>query len=293
MDAMRPDAAVGPAAIASLLRDVMRVVVTGASGFLGRAALAHFRKAGADVIGVHRQPAAAPGEVTVNDYAQAPGGDVLIHLAENGDRSKVARLGPRFASDVEDRLRRLLDGRYRRVVYASSSLVYVPSDRPRRVGDAVSSAEHYAAGKLACEKLVRDVGGTVLRFSNLYGPGQTGETVINAIQMQLPGGGPVVLRDIAPIRDFLAVRDAAAALGAVIGLREPAILNIGTGVATSIGGLARLFLELNGTPDREVTALQSGSPTGFVLDIEETTARTGWRPTVELRQGLADLFVQA
>jgi nucleoside-diphosphate-sugar epimerase len=271
----------------------MRVVVTGASGFLGRAALAHFRDAGAEVVGVHRQPSAAPGEVTVKDYTQAPGGDVLIHLAENGDRSKVARLGQQFVNDVENRLRGLLDGRYRHVVYASSSLVYAPSDKPRRVGDAVSTAEYYAAGKLACEKLVLDAGGVALRFSNLYGPGQTGETVIKAILQQFPGNGPIVLRDIAPIRDFLAIRDAAAALAVAVRLREAALLNIGTGVATSIGKLARTLLELNGTPDREVTALQPGSPTGFVLDIAETTAKTGWRPTIELRQGLAELFVQA
>jgi nucleoside-diphosphate-sugar epimerase len=271
----------------------MRVVITGASGFLGRAALAHFRDAGIEVVGVHRQPVAASGEVTVKDYAQAPAGDVLIHLAENGDRTKVAQLGPRFVSEVQQRLRALLDGRYRHVIYASSSLVYAPSDKPRRVGDPVSAAEYYAAGKLACEKLVLDAGGIAMRFSNLYGPGPTGETVIKAILSQLPGNGPVVLRDIAPIRDFLSVRDAAVALAAVTRLREPALLNIGTGVGTSIGGLVRILLELNGTAEREVTAMQPGSPTGFVLDISETTAKTGWRPIVELRQGLAELFVQA
>src|SRR5687767_606430 len=109
------------------MRERMRVVITGASGFLGRAALAHFREAGIEAVGVHRQPTAAAGEVTVKDYAQAPGGDVLIHLAENGDRTKVAQLGQRFVSEVQQRLRALLDGRYRHVVYASSSLVYAPS----------------------------------------------------------------------------------------------------------------------------------------------------------------------
>jgi UDP-glucose 4-epimerase len=271
----------------------MRVVITGASGFLGRAALAHLRDSKIEVIGVHRQPVAEAGDVTVKDYAQSPGGDVLIHLAENGDRSKVAQLGPRFVTEVQQRLRALLDGRCRQVIYASSSLVYAASDAPRRVGDPVNPADFYAAGKLACEAMVLDAGGVALRFSNLYGPGQTGETVINAILTQLPGGGPVVLRDTAPIRDFLSVRDAAAALAMAARLRSPKILNIGTGIGTSIGGLVRILLELNGTPDREVVAKQPGSPTGFVLDIAETTRKTGWLPKVELRQGLAGLFVQA
>jgi nucleoside-diphosphate-sugar epimerase len=271
----------------------MRVVITGASGFLGRSALAHFRTSGAEAIGVHRQPVSAAGEVTVRDYAEAPGGDVLIHLAENGDRSKVAQLGTRFVSEVQERLRKLLDGRYRHVIYASSSLVYAPSDAARSVGDPVNAADFYAAGKLACEAMVADAGGVALRFSNLYGPAQTGETVINAILSQLPEKGPVVLRDIAPIRDFLAVRDAAAALGMAVSLRGPEILNIGTGIGTSIGGLVRILLELNGTPDREVQAKQPGVATGFIVDIAETIRKTGWQPRIELRQGLAELFVKA
>lgn len=271
----------------------MRVVVTGASGLLGRAALAHFRERGIDAVGVQRQPLTGAGSVKVGSYAEAPGGDVLIHLAENGDRSKVAKLGAQFVADVRERLRVLLDGRYRHVIYASSSLVYAPSDAPRRVGDAVDGADFYGAGKLACEAMALDAGGTVLRFSNVYGPEQTGETVIKAIFDQLSGAGPVVLRDVAPIRDFLAIKDAAAALAMATTLRAPQILNIGTGVATSIGDLARTILDINGMPEREIKALQPGSPTGYVLDISETTSKTGWRPMVELRQGLAGLFVQA
>ena len=271
----------------------MRVVITGASGLVGRAALSHFRACGIDAVGVQRQPLNGAASVRVETYAEAPGGDVLIHLAENGDRSKVAKLGAQFVADVRERLRALLDGRYRHVIYASSSLVYKPSDTPRRVGDLVDGVDSYGAGKLVCEKMTLDAGGTVLRFSNVYGPEQAGETVIKAILGQLVGSGPVVLRDIAPIRDFLAVKDAAAALAMATALRSPQILNIGSGVTTSIGDLARTILDINGTPDREIKALQPGSPTGYVLDITETTSKTGWRPTIELRQGLAGLFVQA
>jgi nucleoside-diphosphate-sugar epimerase len=271
----------------------MRVVITGASGFIGRAALAHLHDAGIQAIGVHRQPAAAAGDVTVKNYAQSPGGDVLIHLAEIGDRSKVAQLGTRFVTEVQQRFRALLDGRYKHVIYVSSSLVYAPSDTPLRVGDRVDTTEFYAAGKLACETMAIDAGGIVMRLSNLYGLGHTGESVINVILSQMPGQGPIVIRDAEPVRDFLSVTDAAAALAMAIKLRGSEILNIGTGVGTSIGGLARILLELNGTPERAVISTQRpGSPAKFVLDIAETTLKTGWAPKVELRQGLAGLLAQ-
>jgi UDP-glucose 4-epimerase len=252
-----------------------RVVVTGASGFIGGAICARLRRHGFDVVGLHRQPHAAAGEVSVTDYAQSPGGDVLIHLAEVGDRGKVARLGPKFVTDVTERLRALLDGRYGHIVYASSSLVYAFAETPRRVGDPVDRTEYYAQGKLACEAMALDAGGTVLRFSNVYGPEQAGETVINAIRAQLPGHGPIVLRDLSPVRDFLAVEDAAAALEMAVRRRQVETLNIGTGVGTSIGGLLKIMLELHGTPHREMIATSPGVPTTFVLDVTDTTKKTG------------------
>jgi UDP-glucose 4-epimerase len=270
----------------------MRVVITGVSGFLGRTTMVHLREAGYEVIGVHRRKATA-GEVSVADYAQSPGGDVLIHLAEVGDRSIVSQLGMRFVSDVQRRFSALLDGRYRQVIYASSSLVYASSEAPLKVGDPVSNTEYYALGKLACEALASDAGAIALRFSNLYGHGQTGETVINTILSQIPGQGPIVIRDTEPVRDFLSVHDAAAALRMAIERRGPEILNIGTGVGTSIGELARILLELNVAGARVVTATQvPGSPTKFVLDIEETIQKTGWKPRVDLREGLARLVAQ-
>ena len=268
----------------------MRVVVTGASGFLGRAAVVRLRNEGHEVIAVHRRPTGDDG-VRVNDYSKSPSGDVLIHLAEVGDRNKVAQLGTSFVTDVQQRLRALLDGRFKQVIYASSSLVYAPSDAPLRVGSPVDTSEFYAGGKLACEAITLAAGGIVLQFSNLYGPGQTGETVVNTILSQVPGEGPIFIRDATPIRDFLSVRDAAAALAMAVNRSGPDIFNVGTGVATSIGDLAQLILELNGTPRRDVISTHpSASLKQFVLDIAETTEKTEWAPHVKLRQGIAELI---
>ena len=63
----------------------MRVVITGAAGFLGTALrhrLLAFEQV--EVLGISRRP--LPGLLTVSNYAEIPSGDILIHLAESSDR---------------------------------------------------------------------------------------------------------------------------------------------------------------------------------------------------------------
>ncbi len=146
-DPERSDPGWGGTRISKIRCGRMRVVITGASGFLGRTALVHFRDHGIEVVGVQRQPVTGAGSICVQDYSESPGGDVLIHLAENGDRSKVAKLGDRFVTEVQERLRTLLDGRYQHVIYASSSLVYADVETRRAAWESRSiPRDFYAAG---------------------------------------------------------------------------------------------------------------------------------------------------
>ena len=92
---------------------MVAVVVTGASGFLGRAVVAALRQRAVKVQPVSRQ--SLPDTIQVRHYSEAPRGDVLIHLAEESDRSKVAMLGAEYADEIAATAEALLDGRYQRV----------------------------------------------------------------------------------------------------------------------------------------------------------------------------------
>lgn len=237
----------------------------------------------------------------MDDYAQAPEGDVLIHLAENNSRASVSSSGGKEYEEVNERtLFALLAKRYQRVVYASSALVY---------GDLEAVARHpkhpvyvndvYTRVKRRSELAVLDGGcGIVIRLANIYGFGMAQANVISDVLRQIPAQGPIVVLNDVPVRDFLWVEDAAEGV-ATLATGEPKttepnnIFNLGTGMGTSIGAMARMALEIAGDTERKVVATKpSGRFSSLILDISDVTSVWGWKPITSLRQGLGRLLNQ-
>jgi UDP-glucose 4-epimerase len=262
------------------------IVVTGASGFVGRALMSELLKNGFSVTGLSRRR--MHGIATVANYSDAPVSDgaVLVHLAQGHDAS-----GSFGDEDIE--LCRALSNRpWRHIVYVSSAVVYGDNKNyPRYPAELISANSDYARVKLACEEIVSDVGGTCLRFTNLYGSGMGANTVISDILRQIPGEGPLRLRDTSPIRDFLWIEDAARCLVSACRVRPSSILNVGSGSGMTVGDVARLALTLTGESLRPVVgAINSGKASCLTLDITKTRAVLNWSPKVDISAGLFSLL---
>src|SRR6185436_17508199 len=112
--------------------------------------------------------------------------------------------------------------------------------------------EAFLAG--ACETSQR----SVLRLSNVYGPGQrfgTGQGVVGYWFRALRDGEPIRLfGDPETIRDYVYVDDVAAAfLAAHCASRPlPPVLNIGSGEPTSLRGLVHVLLRAAQRPEHPV-----------------------------------------
>lgn len=262
------------------------VVVTGASGFVGQALLSFLLREGVPVTGVTRR--LQYGLTAVADYADMPTleGAVLVHLAQARDVSSSFDEG-----DIE--LCRALSRRpWRHIVYASSMIVYGDEKvYPRQPDELISATSYYTRGKLECEKIVTNVGGTCLRFSNLYGLGMGSNTVISDILRQIPGVGSLRLRDISPVRDFLWIEDAARCLALACRIMPGGILNVGSGTGMAVGDVARLALKLAGESFRPVVGgASSGRTSCLTLDIMKTRSALNWSPKVNIHAGLSALL---
>lgn len=275
----------------------LKVVVTGAYGFLGRHIVQLLEARGdVEVITVSRRE--IHGGYQVSNYAQSPCGDVLIHLAEDSDRAQVAKAGRAYEDQTQAALHALLAKDYRRIVYASSAVLYGDQhDRPRSPGDPIQVDDVYSRVKRESEVAVlNSPGGVVARLSNLYGPSMAQGNVLSTILRQIPGVGTLEVLDTAPVRDFLWVSDAADGLIALalrdLGQRgEGRLYNLGTGKGVAIGELARLALELAGQANRQVEAKRSSRrQSTLILDYSETTAVCGWAPKTPLRRGIGELL---
>ncbi|MBU3564442.1 NAD(P)-dependent oxidoreductase [Polynucleobacter sp. MWH-HuK1] len=275
----------------------VKLVVTGASGFIGRRIVRLLRdKHKVELVPVTRQN--IPNWQRVSDYSQASAGDVLIHLAENCDRGQVAGMGESYKEGIQSTLMALLAKGYSRVIYASSAVLYSDNDkRPHLTSDKVVLTDNYSRIKHQSECAVLDTrGGVVVRLANIYGRGMSENNVMSAILRQIPGVDPLQVMDASPIRDFLSADDAAdgivaLALGRDQKGSESGLYNLGTGIGTSIGTLANMALEIAGESHRRVEAKSiAGKDSCLILDYNQTTLACGWKPRTTLAEGITDLL---
>ena len=193
------------------------------------------------------------------------------------------------------------DAGIKRVVLASSGAIYGEQPGPVVHEKLLPNpTSPYAVSKLAAEGYVQTIGGvwnieTVsLRIFNAYGPGQaippTHPPVIPQFVRQILGGGSVIIHgDGRQVRDYVYVDDVVKALAAAATAQgiDRQIINIGTGIGTSLNDLVRLIERVTGCPARVIV---NPAVAGGVSTLVANTARAkellDYQPQVSLEQGL-------
>ncbi len=261
----------------------MKVLVTGAGGFVGRWLLPALLDAGHEVLGT-RLPGEAPPEflsaterawtrwypldlrdpVSVKALVdEVP--DAVIHLAAIASGAE-ARRDPGLAWEVNaGGTARLADalGQARSegrgdplLLLVSTAEVYgVAEPHARSEDEPLVPISPYAASKLGAEVAVQEVARRtglrtlVARAFPHTGPGQTDRYVVPAFAKRLKAarriGAPVVKTgNLEPVRDFLDVRDVARAYVALLGDGQPgAVYNVASGQGWSLQQIFAMLSE--------------------------------------------------
>jgi len=302
----------------------MRVLVTGGAGFIASNLIDRLLAEGSDVDAIddlstgalanlaearaqrtrrfsfHRLDICSP---QLADLVAHRKPEVIFHLAaQAGVRPSLAR--PVFDAQVNSLgslnvCEAALGAGTRKIVFAGSggTLYGVPESVPVKESHAQRPTSPYGVSKKAAVDYLyyyREIHGleyTVLALANVYGPRQDphGEAGVVAIfsGALLSGKRPMIYGDGKATRDYVFVDDVADAFVRATEKGGGLLMNIGTGIETSVVDLYDLMARLTGFeeearfgPERPGELLRSA------LDPGRAAIHLGWKPWTSLEDGL-------
>ncbi len=288
------------------------VVVTGGSGFIGRAAVRAFRERGMPVTVVDRVPFPEPVEgvrVVTGDLRDADVREAavttetagVVHLAALTSVLKSVEMPEQTFTDNVLVTHELLELARKREVprFLLASTNAVAGD----VGTATITPDlplrpltPYGATKAACEMLMSGYSGAygiqtcALRFTNVYGPGMSHKDsfVPRMMRAALAGTGVKIYGDGRQRRDLVHVDDVVRALGLAWDSGYSGRVIIGAGRSVSVLELVAAARVATGAelPVEHVPA-PAGEMPAVVVDVSGSAGAIGYRPEVSLEDGLA------
>ena len=289
-----------------------RVLITGASGFIGRHCLRLLVAADYDEVHAVNQRG--------GDDAAPPG--VIWHTADLRDASRAASLiselrpthflhGAWIATPgiyirspenmdwlvaTLAMVRAFGEAGGQRFVGIGSSAEYAPASGPCREDEtSINPASIYGKCKAACWQAVQGAGqhyGFLAAWGRIflpYGAGDSPKRLVPSLVASLRARQPIETTHGRQRRDFIFSTDAAALLVRLLSGTEVGAFNIGTGrglpVREAIEALAdrlgadRTLLMFGARP------LAEGEPMELYADMEKVRRLLGWTPSISLEQG--------
>jgi nucleoside-diphosphate-sugar epimerase len=302
----------------------VKVVVTGAAGFIGSHLTESLLADGCEVVGVDAFVDYYPREVKERNLAGARGhrafrlvegsvqdmdlGRVLdgasqvFHLAaQAGVRASWGRDFAVYTDNNVLATQRLLEAsvaaRVPRLVYASSSSVYGDTKAlPLQEQTACRPVSPYGVTKLAAEHLAHlyhsNMGVPVvsLRYFTVYGPRQRPDMAFHRFLRAARDGSPIRLfGDGSQTRDFTYIDDIVAATRAAADSGRPGgVYNVGGGERVTLSDVIGRIERVTG---RRLEVIREGAQKGDMKDTFADTSAAGrdlgFRSTVALDEGLA------
>ena len=296
----------------------MRILVTGGAGFIGSNVADRFVALGHEVAilddlstgfrefvnpKAHFYPADLSDPAAVDACVATFKPEIVDHHAAQIDVRKSVEQ-PRHDAAINilgslGLLESCTRHRVRKVIYASTGGALYGEGRvlPATEDHPVNPEAPYGASKHALEhylylwKLLHGLDYTVLRYPNVYGPRQNphGEAGVNAIfvGLMLQGKRPRIFGTGDQVRDYLYVDDVVEANVIALDRGSGEMVNLGTGVGTSVNDIFRELKAITGFAGEPIyEGPRPGEVQRIYLDATRAKERLGWTPKVTFAEGL-------
>lgn len=292
----------------------MRVLLTGATGFLGAHVARLLASEGCQVFCLVRPESDLGRLAGVRDHLQFVAGDVLdgpqvtaavqqaqpelcLHLAWYAEPG-VYLHSPRNVEYIGASLHlaaRLAEAGCRRLVVAGTVAEYDADYGYLAESTPTRPVTLYAASKVATQtvlaRLAEQVGLAVAwtRIFYIYGPGEHPKRFVPDVVTTLLRGEPTRTTLGEQVRDYLHVADVAAALWAVANSDLAGVVNVGSGAPVTNRQIVQQIGAILERPDLVRFGdlpYRAGDPMFVCADVRRLREHTGWQPAYDIDSGL-------
>ena len=279
-----------------------KVLVTGASGFIGKALGARLKALGREVEPIDSVSGDIAEPETLDKFAQADIAHVF-HLAGKtfvpdswDDPQAFCQTNVLGTVNVLEFCRK----KHIPVTYVSAYVYGHPDSLPIAEDSEIRPSNPYALTKRLSEEIcefyasAHQLPVTTIRPFNVFGIGQAKHFLIPAIIEQVLGTGKeIVVKDLAPKRDYVYLEDLVTALLAT--LEKPdgyRVYNIGSGVSLSVQEAIEIIQDVAGTKKKIVcdSVIRANELMDVVADISKAGRALGWQPEHSFRAGIEKII---
>lgn len=300
----------------------MRVLVTGASGFLGGHVVGYLQRQGVDVVAMVRAQSAvdrlqqlAPQVPLLHLDIKNESKEYIIDILKQQRISAVvhaAAYGVDYRQNIfaeavqvnvlasEKLVQAAADAGIKRFVHVGTSYEYGASDKPIREDVALRPSGIYGVSKAAATLAVlsaaagRQLPLVVFRPFGMYGPYEGAHKLVPLIQRSGREGKALALSPGGQLRDYVYVGDVAAAIAAVLKVAEfptGEVFNLASGVGVSLQELGNAAMAaVGGAPELLQWGASPYRSDEVMVNIgcaEKVRLGLGWQATTSLAAGMA------
>ena len=277
-----------------------KILVTGASGFVGNYLVAQLNGLGHEVITLSGKDGHIAEQTT---WSGLPPADVVIHLAAKAFVPDSWNSPDVFLeTNTIGTLRALEYCRKHKakLVFISSYLYGNPESLPIFETAPVFTPNPYALSKKTAEDYCTfyteayNVPTLILRPFNIYGYGQSTSFLIPLLINQVLKQKEIHVKDLEPKRDYLHIHDFIEAIVKSIEFTGHEIVNIGFGESYSVKEIIDCIQAICHTnyPVKTDAVVRQAEIMNTVAEISKAKELFNWQPRLSLTDGLTQLIEQ-
>lgn len=297
------------------LPHIKKVLVTGATGFIGSSLIKRLSQCQVKVLALARDASQISMKGSKNiEVIQCDllnprqvsktvpiikGCDCIVHLASLIPESAGSN-DQNVPQDFFENLLmafnalRLVHSKIKVFIYTSTLDVYGnPEYLPVNESHPAEPVTFYGASKLAAEKYLKvylkksGIPLSILRLSSVYGPN---DNLIKAIPSFInrikQGKPPIIYGTGSDMRDYIYIDDAVTAIINSIEARADGVFNIAAGKSCSVKEVCLMLLRISRKKLKPVYMPRRKKLINFHFDISLAEKKLSFRPSVDINEGL-------